>query len=596
MQKLGVLSCGRKLLLLANTLRDLRMSQLVARVWLRAKAVFRRVFHIRVKTRSLANSEPVPLIFEAVPLRREDYKQRADSARLNRFSFLRRIVQFGTLIDWRCSTESLLWQFSLNYCAVTLDFAYAYLATGDRIYVESLQAHIEAWLQANTLLTGAPWHPYTASVRVTNWIVSCSMVWQHLTNRFRQRFLESVLAHLEFISRNLEYDVLGNHLIANAKALIVGGGFLGIGELGVGHGFFRTGERMLMQQLSEQVLCDGGHCERSPMYHALVLEDLLLVGETYRYLNVDVPDQLHSCIAHMSQFLEGITMPGNNLPLLNDSVRGVSLDPETLIRWACTFGNVPVSRDSRNHALACIRPCYARAESAAGDVLIFDCGEVGPRYQPGHCHADTFSLVLTMADGTEFVVDPGVNEYASGPWRSYFRGTAAHNTVQVDGLDSTEVWGSFRAGRKAQVRSVKCRRSHEFCYFCGVHDGYQRLPGSPLHRRDVYFYRDCTLIVFDALLGSGQHLIDSRLHFHPDCEVRPHGQNGYVIDRAGHRMNLRFLGDGRLSHDRGSLEPMAGWYASEFGELVPCSCISWCNTVTLPYKFGFILEPLGESS
>src|SRR6185295_1096925 len=109
------------------------------------------------------------------------------------------------------------------------------------------------------------------------------------------------------------------------------------------------------------------------------------------------------------------------------------------------------------------------------------CASVGPSYQPGHAHADTLSFELSL-HGRRVLVNSGTSEYGTGPERQRQRSTAAHNTVVIDGQDSSEVWGGFRVARRAHCQWLATSRTPAPSIEA-VHDGYLRLPGRNTHRR-----------------------------------------------------------------------------------------------------------------
>lgn len=573
--------------LLYRTVKDLQPVQVSSRIFLASKAKVRQFVRPRVRDYNVRISTLRPITLELQWLARPGYIKRADDCISGRFSFLNRTVQFPGKIDWNSSREPRLWSFNLNYCGVVLDLACAYRKTGDDRYLQGLSEHILSWICANRILTGNPWTPYTASVRAVNWILACSQVWDELEPRFVHALASSLLNHLNFIRANLEFDVGCNHLFENIKALIIGGIFLGPNE--AGKPFLQQGQRLLMEQIENQILQDGGHCERSPMYHAIVLEDLLIIRHAYSATGLERPVLLDSCISRMAAFLRGLVLPNGELPLFNDSVRDLARPPSELLRWAYEVvgGEDPCSE----RLLIFPSTGYVRCRNAIGDVLVFRFGPPGPVYQPGHAHADTLSFVLCKADGTEVLIDPGVSDYEPGRWRGYFRSTLAHNTVRVDAMDSTEVWGVFRAGRKANTLAYGCKELGSAVHVFGEHDGYSRLAGQPVHRRDVYFFDDGSLVVLDTLNGRGVHDVEVLLHYSPDCSVSIDSADIIVVNAGNHRMCLRFLVKGRLSVHRGQLEPILGWYAPRFGQKIPSPTVKWFKRVELPFRCGFVLQP-----
>jgi uncharacterized heparinase superfamily protein len=223
-----------------------------------------------------------------------------------------------------------------------------------------------------------------------------------------------------------------------------------------------------------------------------------------------------------------------------------------------------------------------------GDRMIIDCGPIGPNYQPGHAHCDMLSFELSLG-GRRVIVDSGCGQYLAGELRSYQRGNAGHNTVTIDNLDQSEVWGAHRCARRARPLSPTLENLADGALrFVGGHDGYRRLPGAPLHRRMVTWHGK-TIRIEDEISGTGRHLLESRLHLHPDCRLK---HNGDLITISLDGINvaqIRQIGSGSL----GVLE---GSYSPEFGICHPCVVIVTVATdVKLPHKSGWIIE-LAEGS
>ena len=156
--------------------------------------------------------------------------------------------------------------------------------------------------------------------------------------------------------------------------------------------------------------------------------------------------------------------------------------------------------------------------AVGGWHLIADVGAPCPDELPAHAHADTLSC-LVHVDSEPLLVDTGTSTYAPGAVRSYERSTAAHNTVEVDGADSTEVWGAFRAARRARVRGIAADSGPGGVTIEAAHDGYSRLGGQPVHRRRWSLTTD-GLKVHDLVTGSGRHAIAVRWHLAPGSTVR----------------------------------------------------------------------------
>lgn len=288
---------------------------------------------------------------------------------------------------------------------------------------EGARAAMLAWIESNPPRPGDAWHPYPLSTRVGNWLAALALEPEAATSAV----VESLWRQLLHLDRNVEHDVLGNHVIRNTRALVLGGVAFASSRL-IDHGL-----SLLARELPEQVLSDGGHYERSPVYHLIVLRDLLEVDAV---LPGSVPGEV---LARMRSFAAALARPDGAPALFNDGALdlvpaldlppardGLSLFPET--------GYAVLRRD--------------------GVWLAFDCGASAPSFLPAHAHADALSFQLWI-DGRPVVIDPGMPTYEPGAERDWFRGTRAHSTVSVDGRDQFELWGAFRSGPLPRVELLE---------------------------------------------------------------------------------------------------------------------------------------------
>ncbi|MGH3400398.1 MAG: heparinase II/III domain-containing protein, partial [Streptosporangiaceae bacterium] len=320
--------------------------------------------------------------------------------------------------------------------------------------------------------------------------------------------------HARFLRLHLESDVGGNHLIKDLKALIGLGVFLGDDPL------LRRALRLLIGQLSIQVLPDGGHFERAPAYHCQVLADLIDVAALLTAAGLAPAPTLTMAIARMRRWLGAVLAPDGTVPLLND---GFPV-PGALV--AALRAQPPPSL-----------PLLRLAESglvraAAGDWhLLADVGAPCPDELPAHAHADTLGCVLYVG-GAPVLVDTGTSTYEAGPDRCRERSTAAHNTAEIDGRDSTEVWGAFRAGRRARVRAVSARATGARVTVAAAHDGYRHLAGRPCHRRR-WTLTAAGLEVDDRITGEGRHEVAVRWHLTPATDVSLIDGGALVSTSAG---------------------------------------------------------------
>ena len=146
--------------------------------------------------------------------------------------------------------------------------------------------------------------------------------------------------------------------------------------------------------------------------------------------------------------------------------------------------------------------------------LVIDAGPQGAG-SAGHGHADALSLHLTV-DGREWLTDPGTFCYVSaGDDRNLFRGTAFHNTLQVDRLDQAEPAGLFAWRALPSVQVEKWIVGETFELFVGSHTGYSRLSDPVVHRRWVFNLKSQYFFVCDLASGRAEHQLDLFWHFAP---------------------------------------------------------------------------------
>ncbi len=176
------------------------------------------------------------------------------------------------------------------------------------------------------------------------------------------------------------------------------------------------------------------------------------------------------------------------------------------------------------------------------------------------------------------MIDPGTYTYhTQGPWRRYFRGTSAHNTLRVDGMDQSQSGGNFIWLRKADARCTLWRPSGERDVFEGWHDGYTRLPDPVVHRRRISLEkRTRCVLIEDALQMSGAHAIELFFHCSEQCHVDP-VPGGYRISHAETTLFLKLpQAEGAASDVHyGSTAPILGWVSRRFGEKQPAPTIIW---------------------
>ncbi len=419
----------------------------------------------------------------------------------------------ATAADWHPADASKLWIYHLHYFD---DLN----ARGAALRHEWHRNWLQRWVRENPPGLREAWEAYPLSRRIVNWIK-----WTLRGNELPPPCGDNLAVQARWLAARLERHILGNHLLANASALLHAGLYF--------HGeepraWWECGLRILTRELSEQVLADGGHFELSPMYHATVLADLLDLVNLFQAFGVAEPAGWRTLLARMQGWLETMTHPDGEIGFFNDAACGIAPTARETAAYAARLG-LPASAGRSAELTALGSSGYIRAEAGVA-VLLCDCAPVCPDYLPAHAHADTLSFELSLR-GARILVNSGVSQYGADAERLRQRGTAAHNTVVIDNEDSSEVWGGFRTARRARVRHCSASASPSPLTIEAAHDGYRRLPGHNEHMRRWRLTAQ-SLQIEDHISGP-YRTAQAFFHLHPSVEVR---------QRASAQLQLRMAG------------------------------------------------------
>lgn len=350
---------------------------------------------------------------------------------------LERSAVFAGPPDWDHAFHGPLWQFHLHYHEWVRSAA---LAPEERL------ALLLDWVGRHR--RGVGWGPAPTSLRAFQW-AKLLLDERALPRDAAQEatLVRSLADQLATLARAREYDLGANHYLFNLLALVLGGVLIEGAESERWLGF----EAALRREIVEQVDRDGAHYERSPMYHALVLEallDLLNVGSAAgARLGAATRDALRDAASRMRGALALWTHPDGEIALFGDSAFGVAAGPSALSRYAETLG-VP-ARGPRSAGLLA-EAGFVRRE-AGPFVLIASVAGPQPAYQPGHAHCDALAFELS-AFGERVVTDTGVCEYVPGRLRDVSRATRSHATLEVEAREQAELWAAHRVGGRPDVR------------------------------------------------------------------------------------------------------------------------------------------------
>jgi uncharacterized heparinase superfamily protein len=451
-------------------------------------------------------------------------------------------------IGWEPECVSQLWLYNLHYfdCLAQQQ---------SRDSLPQVQNLISDWINKNPWGIGTGWDPYPISIRAINWI------------KYKFQGFElpngadlSLWNQLRWLENWPEYHLLGNHLFVNAKALFYGAAFFKLTE---DSKIYKRALKIINEELDEQFLEDGGHFELSPMYHALAMEDLLDLLHIAKYLPSSFPSKkIQQKLVKGMSWLQSFTYRNGEFAHFNDCANGIAPTLEALKEY-CRFLNISLKLDDS--------PIQVKNYTDSGFFikrdefwhLICDVGMVGPAYLPGHAHADTLSFELAVK-GIRLVVNSGTSVYGTSPERNRQRGTAAHSTIEVNRMNSSQVWSGFRVAKRATPFNIEFQEHEHFCEFGASHDGYVTQGLKVFHKRRWLCSRNYLEIV-DELEGRKSHAV-ARFFIHPNVQVVK-SHNGYLFslnEILFCKMTLK------QAHDS---EVFNTTYHDGFGISVPNKCI-----------------------
>jgi uncharacterized heparinase superfamily protein len=443
---------------------------------------------------------------------------------------------------WQAAAVPKLWLYNLHY----FDDLNSKGAATRSAWHEAL---LRRWIAENPPGEGVGWESYPLSRRLVNWVK-----WAAAGHSLPPESEASLAVQARWLMGSLEYHLLGNHLLANAKALVFAGLYFQGTEA---EGWFRKGCRIMQREMREQVLEDGGHFELSPMYHATVLEDLLDVANLCAAHGMDVSISLLDAIARMRRWLQVMQHPDGRISFFNDAAFSIAPLPADLEAYAERLG-LPGLQAESGPLVTLRNSGYVRAEAGPA-CLICDCAPIGPDYLPGHAHADTLSFEMSLY-GQRVFVNSGTSRYGIDAERQRQRGTAAHNAVTIDGQDSSEVWAGFRVARRARA-ALELATAGESIVIQARHDGYRRLPGRNVHRRR-WVLEQGSLRIEDSIRGPFTDAT-AYFHLHPEIRITELEDSAATLSLpAGQSMRLSF-------ESVAELQAAVGTWHPEFGLSIP---------------------------
>ncbi len=470
--------------------------------------------------------------------------------------------------------------------------AQAYALTGETRYAEKCLAWLLDWIACNPRGWGIHWtSALEHAIRALAWLSSLRLLADYPPLREWLPVLGGALIqHGEFIERHMSPgSSANNHLIGEAAALAVLGSLLPDGALA--SRWRRVGYATLEREALRQFYPDGVNAEQAFGYLPFVWEFYL-----HAYRLQPMPDAVQERLMRSIEFVRRVMDASGYVPQVGDEDDGTVVplwsaaadrhrvvgralaqmlhcEPppaltdadDSLAQWLT--GKTPHAGSRLVEPRLYPDGGYAVLQGARWQVL-FDAGPLGLGSLAAHGHADALAVWASL-DGKPLLIDAGTYAYHEDPeWRDHFRGTAAHNTLALDGRNQSEIQGPFLWGRKAQSRFTASDVSQGWTE--GMTKAY--LPNI-LYRR-VQLNGDA-LTITDRIESDRGQSAQWYWHFHPDWQVEPAGEGSWRITDGTRACTLtvRQLAGYTARLYRGDEATRLGWYSPRFGHKVPCTTL-----------------------
>jgi len=532
--------------------------------------------------------------------------------------------------------SKVVWELNRHQWFLTL--GQAYRLTGDERYAEMFADTIREWLQANPPGMGINW---TSSLEVAFRLISWCWALAFfrgaaaLTAEFRASLVGGIATHASRVERYLSYYFSPNtHLTGEALGLFYAGTLFP--AMPAAARWQRLATDILVREAERQILPDGVFMEQATCYQRYTAEIYLHFVILAARNGIAVPDSVSRRFGRLLDALLTLRRPDGSLPHIGDADGGwlLPLEPRQPEDAGGVFSAAAAVLGRGDYAWASGGPgpevlwlvgsegadVFARLEPrppaeapsrllAAGgyvvmrsswgseaDQIILDVGPLGCRVSGGHGHADLLGIQASFR-GQPYVVDPGTFRYTLDEgWRSYYRSTAAHSTVEIDHVGQAVARGAFGWESRPAARLIRWTSTPASDSASAEHRAYSRLQDPVIHRRAVRFEKPRYCVVVDDLDGAAEHRVTLRFQFAP---------MSVTLDSSGWIRASRNTAKGLLLHVfatsalktailEGETDPKQGWVSSDYGCHQPSPVVVCSVTALLPVRLITLLLPTDD--
>lgn len=490
------------------------------------------------------------------------------------------LLKPGETLRWDFSGQARpphLWRFQLHYHEYLLDLAIQQ-AQADPAWWDVIWHIVSSWIDQHPpermRQNGDPWHPYCISRRVPVWLMLLSL---HAPPApLRDRILSSLYRQSEYLSRHLELDLRGNHLLENLRGLAIAAATL---DFPSSEPWLDLVADQLIPELSVQVLPSGEHFERSSMYHCQIISDIAQIAIMTRRARPELSERCRETLDRMLNFLLPLLHPDGEIPLFADSGFGEAPNVAQLRQLSSLASVTPQPVPPRQ--IGWVGEYWVVRQPQ--DQLIFDTGNVGTDSLPAHAHCDLLGLEASLG-GERWFVDSGNFNYQADSMRAYCRSSAAHNVVTLAGQNQCDIWSKFRMGSRGHVLDRNQGVEQGVQWARASHNAYRRLG---IARMDRLVAVDGRGVWSCVDFRSGRHNLELRgfLHLHPTVQIEQVSDIEFILSRGDLRRRLTFAG----THQVFAAD---GWYCPAFGTRTPTTVLVYDQPAGGLGTIGWIQQPL----
>jgi hypothetical protein len=529
--------------------------------------------------------------------------------------------------------KKIIWELNRHQYFATLGRAYWH--TGDEIYAQAFVAHLTSWMDENPPKVGINWaSSLEVSFRAISWLWALHFFKDSasLTPQVFLRMLKSLYLHARHLETYLStYFSPNTHLTGEALGLFYLGQLLP--EFRRSDAWKSKGKAILLRELARHVRPDGVYFEQSSYYHRYTTDFYAHLFILSRLNGEVVEDKLKESLTALLDHLMYITRPDGTTPLYGDDDGGRLLMMDARagndFRAALSTGAVLFERADYKFVAGEValetlwllgpKGCAAfdslEAQTPAetsrafvdggyyvmrdgwsreSNYLLMDGGPHGS-LNCAHAHADALAFDLTSR-GRALLVDPGTYNYTGeGETREHFRGSAAHNTLTIDGQSSSVPAGPFSWQHVAKVSTHAWMSQERFDYFEASHDGYERLESPATHMRSMLFIKGDYWMMLDRVAATGAHLCELHFQFAANSKLvldsvddKSGGVNAVRVRESGMAgMDIFLFGEG------GKWREEPGWVSERYRERRAAPSLVFSREAQGAQEFVTLLIPHG---